>query len=215
MVSARCPVSSTAAITPGNAGTGTNPFKNNLDMSAGGSAAASSSVVPVTATAVCTTGGLNGRLYVGAGPQVLRCTGNGTVASPFACAQVAGATVGTAISLQNGLAKNDALDRVFGPERVLGAACAVVAGRGDRDAAGRARHRHAANLERGELLRLEFGAHPVDDDDAGGREGDRDDAQERDGEPCAESARRDAVEASEETVQDPLRSPRSLLSANA
>lgn len=49
-----------------------------------------------------------------------------------AVASVAGATVGTAISLQNGLAKNDALDRVFGPERVLGAACAVVAGRGDR-----------------------------------------------------------------------------------
>lgn len=49
-----------------------------------------------------------------------------------AVASVAGATVGTAISLQNGLAKNDALDRVFGRGCVLGGACAVVAGRGDR-----------------------------------------------------------------------------------
>ena len=49
-----------------------------------------------------------------------------------AVASLAGARVETAISLQNGLAKNDALDRVFGPDRVLGAACAVVAGRGDR-----------------------------------------------------------------------------------
>jgi 2-dehydropantoate 2-reductase len=49
-----------------------------------------------------------------------------------AVASLAGARVGTAISLQNGLAKNDALDQGFGHERVLGAACAVVAGRGDR-----------------------------------------------------------------------------------
>lgn len=41
----------------------------------------------------------------------------------------AGATVETALSLQNGLAKNDALDRTYGPDRVIGAACAVVAGR--------------------------------------------------------------------------------------
>mgnify|MGYP006265856389 FL=1 len=49
-----------------------------------------------------------------------------------AVASLAGARVGTAVSLQNGLAKNDALDRVFGADRVLGAACAVVAGRGER-----------------------------------------------------------------------------------
>jgi 2-dehydropantoate 2-reductase len=49
-----------------------------------------------------------------------------------AVASLAGAKVGTAISLQNGLAKNDALDRAFGRNHVLGAACAVVAGRGER-----------------------------------------------------------------------------------
>ncbi|NBT94136.1 MAG: hypothetical protein EBT47_03820 [Chloroflexi bacterium] len=41
-----------------------------------------------------------------------------------------GADIETALSLQNGLAKNDTLDDIFGPERVIGAACAVVAGQG-------------------------------------------------------------------------------------
>ncbi len=41
-----------------------------------------------------------------------------------------GADIETALSLQNGLAKNDVLDDLFGPERVIGAACAVVAGHG-------------------------------------------------------------------------------------
>ncbi len=83
-------------------------------------------LVEATATArVVTTGA-----EVGEVDYLILATKAGDAAS--AVEALRGAEVGTAISLLNGLGKNDALDRAYGPERVLGAACAVVAGRGDR-----------------------------------------------------------------------------------
>jgi 2-dehydropantoate 2-reductase len=71
---------------------------------------------------------------LGSADYVLLATKTGDTAA--ALAALRGLDIGCALSLQNGLAKDDALAAAFGPDRVVGAACAVGA---SLDAPGHAR----------------------------------------------------------------------------